>query len=163
MRTRTIVVLVVAGVALLAIGLEGRSGPAPPPAIDAPMSDAVPDNALRETLNTATSSTSTTTSSTTIAGAGSVEGVDRLQRAQPLTQRLPYDAPHFRVDYRVGAAGELTVQITLKAVLNRPDQLQAYRADLRAYKAEATEWLRSAGADPGALSIEWRPPEAAAL
>ena len=90
-------------------------------------------------------------------------GVDELEQTQPLVRHLPYDHAHFAVDYHVDEAGGLTLEVELRAILNRPEQLPAYEANLRAYKAEALEWLRSVGADPTAYPIEWRPPEVAAL
>jgi hypothetical protein len=87
---------------------------------------------------------------------------DPTAQRWPLINALPKDAPGWRIDYRV--EGErLVLTVTLRAVLNRPEQLEAYRADLRAYKDQALEWLRSRGTDPGTYPIEWRPPEAAGL
>jgi hypothetical protein len=163
--------LVVAGVALLLAPQLGRGGPSPSAAPPA----STPETGQDATTNTtalvpaATSTTNSPTSSstsTTISAAEAqrrLDSVDRLEQTQPITQHLPHDAPHFRVDYRVGANDALSLQVTLRAILNRPDQLEAYRGDLRAYKAEALDWLRSQGAEPKAYRIEWLPPEAAAL
>lgn len=116
--------------------------------------------------SSSTPPTSSTSTSSTISPqelARQVDGVDRLERMQPLTQHLPHDAAHFAIDYRVGTDGSLSLQVTLRAVLNRPDQLDQYREQLRAYKVEALDWLRSLGADPAAYRIDYLPPEAASL
>lgn len=175
MRTRTIVVLVVAGVALLLAPQLGRGGPSPsaaPPAStpetgqDATTNTTALVPAAASTMSSPTSSSTSSSTSTPVSAAEAqrrLDSVDRLEQTQPITQHLPHDAPHFRVDYRVGANDALSLQVTLRAILNRPDQLEAYRGDLRAYKAEALDWLRSQGAEPKAYRIEWLPPEAAGL
>ena len=57
---------------------------------------------------------------------------DPTAQRWPLIDALPKDAPGWRIDYRV--EGErLVLTVTLRAVLNRSEQLEAYRADLRAY------------------------------
>lgn len=90
-------------------------------------------------------------------------GVDELEDAHPLTRRLPRDTPRYRIDYHGGADGNpLVLEVELRVILNRPDQLAEYDRQLLACKVEALEWLRSVGADP-AYRIEWNPPEAASL
>ena len=170
MRTRTIVILVVAGLALLVLPQLGGSDEGAKPtnrgdqaepviAEEAPPAEvALPSSAPEATTTTVTPAP-TTTAPPEIERRGM--GDPAAQR-WPLIDALPRDAPGWRMDYRV--EGErLVLTVTLRAVLNRPDQLEAYRADLRAYKAQALEWLLSVGADPGAYPIEWRPPEAAGL
>jgi hypothetical protein len=85
-------------------------------------------------------------------------GVDELERAQPLTRHLPHDSAHFRIDYRLDAAGALFLTIELRVVLNRADQLVAYDEELRTCRAEALAWLRSVGADPDSLAVTYLPP-----
>ena len=169
MRTRTIVILVVAGLALLVLPQLGGSGP---DSAQSATGDEQAETTLTESPapteppspHTApTPSTTTTVPPTTRPPEIERRGMgDPVAQRWPLTQALPKDAPGWRIDYRV--EGErLVLAVTLRAVLNRPDQLEAYRADLRTYKAQALEWLRSTGADAGTYPIEWRPPEAAAL
>ena len=85
-----------------------------------------------------------------------------LERRWPLTLALPKDAPGWRIDYRVEGE-QLVLTVTLRAILNRADQLDAYQADLATYKAAALDWLASEGVGPETFAIEWRPPEAAGL
>ena len=171
MRTRTIVALVVSGLVLLIVPQLGRSAPEgarptsrddqaePVIAEEAPPAEAALPSSAPEATTTTVTPAPTTTAPPEIERRGM--GDPAAQR-WPLIDALPRDAPGWRMDYRV--EGErLVLTVTLRAVLNRPDQLEAYRADLRAYKAQALEWLRSVGADPGAYPIEWRPPEAAGL
>ncbi len=169
MRTRTILVLVVVGLALLLLPQLGGSdhdGSRPAsredglePAITespAPSQPASPETAP-------TLATTTTVPPTTAPPEIERRGMgDPLAQRWPLIDALPKDVPGWRIDYRV--EGErLVLTVTLRAVLNRPDQLEAYRADLRTYKAQALDWLHSMDAGPGTYPIEWRPPEAAGL
>lgn len=179
MRTRTIVVLVVVGLALLLLpqlggpggggpGGEGsaqmrpdsRAGPViaeePAPTETAPMETTTPQAPPP-------ASTTTTLPPTTAPPEIERRGMgDPVASRWPLVELLPKDTPGWRIDYRVEAE-RLVLVVTLRAVLNRADQLEAYRAALATYKAQALDWLRSAGADPRAYAIEWRPPEAAGL
>jgi hypothetical protein len=167
-RTRTIVILVVAGLALLVLPQLGdsdegakptnRDDQAEPATAEEPAT--TPESSAPEApLLTTTSTVPPTTARAEIERRGMG---DPVAQRWPLTNALPKDAPGWRIDYRV--EGErLVLAVMLRAVLNRPEQLEAYRADLRTYKAQALDWLRSMGADPAAYPIEWRPPEAAAL
>ena len=169
MRTRTIVALVVSGLVLLIVPQLGRSAPEgarptsrddqPGIAEEAPPAEAALPSSAPETTTTTVPPAPTTTAPAEIERRGM--GDPAAQR-WPLIDALPRDARGWRIDYQV-EGDRLVLTVTLRAVLNRPDQLEAYRADLRAYKAQALEWLRSVGADPGAYPIEWRPPEAAGL
>ena len=171
MRTRTIVALVVSGLVLLIVPQLGLSAPEgarptsrggqaePVIAEEAPPAEVALPSSAPEATTTAVPAAPTTTAPPEIERRGM--GDPAAQR-WPLIEALPRDAPGWRIDYRV--EGErLVLTVTLRAVLNRSDQLEAYRADLRAYKAQALEWLRSTGADPAAYAMEWRPPEAAGL
>jgi hypothetical protein len=164
MRTRTIVVLVVAGLALLVVPRLG-GGRHPTRVASGGSAPTSGEGAGGGGGAATTASTvATTTTTTTMTAAGDAGPVDRLEQLRPLTQRLPHDEAHFRIDYRVvGADWQLELEVTLRAILNRPEQLEDYRAQLRAYKAEALAWLRSVGADPAGYHIEYLPPEAAAL
>lgn len=88
--------------------------------------------------------------------------VDRTQAAQPVTAYLPHDEARFSIDYKLRADGSPALTVVLKAVLNRPDQRDQWRAQLALDKAAAMEWLRVHKADPQ-LSITWLPPESATL
>ena len=174
MRTRTIVVLVVAGLALLLLPQLGSSGGGSPGSEGAastrPDSRAEPVIAVEPVPTETTTSqapppapTTTTLPPTTAPPEIERRGMgDPVARRWPLVDLLPKDTPGWRIDYRVEAE-RLVLVVTLRAVLNRPDQLEAYRSALGIYKAQALDWLRSAGADPRAYAIEWRPPEAAGL
>ena len=171
MRTRTIVALVVAGLVLLIVPQLGGSAPegARPTSRDDQAEPVIAEEAPPAEADSPSSGPEATT--TTLIPAPTTTAPPEIERrgmgdpaAQrwPLIDALPRDAPGWRIDYRV--EGErLVLTVTLRAVLNRPDQLEAYRAALRAYKAQALEWLRSTGADPAAYAMEWRPPEAAGL
>lgn len=168
MRTRTIVVLVVAGLALLLLPQLGSSGDGSPggegAAQTSPHRRAEPviaeEPAPVETTTSQAPPASTTTTLPPTTAPPEIErrGMgDPVARRWPLVELLPKDAPGWRIDYRVEAE-RLVLVVTLRAVLNRPDQLEAYRTDLATFKAQALDWLRSAGADPQAYAIEWRPP-----
>jgi hypothetical protein len=170
MKTRTIVVLVVAGAVLMLAGLgrggrgSGTPSSSPPPAAGAEATTT--SDPATDAAETPGDATPTTSSVSTISPAELehlLEGVDELEQTQPLVRHLPHDSVHFNVDYLVVGEAELVLEVELRVILNRPEQLATYEADLRAYKAEALEWLRSVGADPAAYAIEWRPAEAATL
>lgn len=164
MRTRTIVVLIVAGLAVLLAPRLGGGRPPTHVATGSSTPAAPAEAAGSEGPQVAPTTTTVATTTTSTTQAPAVGPVDQLEQLRPLTQRLPHDEAHFRIDYRVvGADWQLQLQVTLRAILNRPDQLEDYRQQLRAYKAEALAWLRSAGADPAGYRIEYLPPEAAAL
>ena len=118
--------------------------------------------AATSTETTAISSTTSTTLSAEAAGR-QLARTDRLERDQPLSQWLPHDTPRYKIDYHVAADGTLDLTITLYAILNSERQLPQYEAQLRQYKAEALDFIRSHGGDPAALRTEFRPPEAARL
>ena len=97
-------------------------------------------------------------SSTT--AATEAEGPSRatdLARRWPIVARLPYEAPAWRVDYRVDG-GRLILKVRLRALRLRDPGTESYESQLSRHKAEALAWL-----GPGAWTIEWDPPEAAAL
>ena len=179
MRTRTIVVLVVAGLGLLLLPQLGGSGSGSPGGEGAPPTrpegraepviaeEPVPMETAPMVTTTSQApppaSTTTTLPPTTAPPEIERRGMgDPVASRWPLVELLPKDTPGWRIDYRVEAE-RLVLVVTLRAVLNRADQLEAYRAALGTYRAQALDWLRSAGADPRAYAIEWRPPEAAGL
>ena len=163
-------ILVVAGLALLLLPRLGRSGgegisSAGPDTRTEPVIAEEPEPAP---LETSTSQRLPAPTTTTLAPTTTPPEIERRGMGDPVASRwplvelLPEDAPGWRIDYRVESE-RLVLVVTLRAVLNRPDQLEAYQAALATFKAQALDWLRSAGADPRAYAIEWRPPEAAGL
>lgn len=149
----TIVGLVALVVVVGAIALAVRDGAEP---------EARPEKAPSPHITTTQPPTSTTTLSAETAGR-QLARTDRLEREQPLSQWLPHDTPRYKIDYHVAADGTLDLTITLYAILNSERQLPQYEAQLRRYKAEALEFIRSHGGDPAALRTEYKPPEAARL
>ena len=161
-------VLVVAGLALLLLpqlGSSGREGTQRRPDSRAEPVIAGEPVPMETTTSQAPPPAPTTTTLPPTTAPPEIErrGMgDPVAGRWPLVELLPKDTPGWRIDYRVEAE-RLVLVVTLRAVLNRPDQLEAYRAALATFKAQALDWLRSAGADPRAYAIEWRPPEAAGL
>lgn len=101
----------------------------------------------------------TTPPSTVSAVLGDTDG---LEAEQPLVHVLPHSTSHYRIDYRV-AGHHLVLTITLLAVVNHAYQLDAAMAQLRQYKEEALDFLRTQGEDPAKYSITYQPPETTAL
>jgi len=170
MRARTIAVLIVAGVVLLLVGGAGGDRGAQRPDAASPPGSAVSTTragAPGTTSSPARASVqSTSTSSTPSTSTPFVQGrqrTDRLEREQPLARALPHQTPHFAIDYRVAADGSLDLTVRLFAVLNNADQLAQYEEQLRRYKAEALDFIRAQGEDPGRYRIAYQPPEAARL
>ena len=152
MRAKVTIVGLVALVVVGAIALTVRDGPEP---------EERPEKASSPQITTTQSSTTTTLSAET--AGRQLARTDRLEREQPLSQWLPHDTPRYKIDYHVAADGTLDLTITLYAILNSERQLPQYEAQLRQYKAEALEFIRSHGGDPAALRTEYKPPEAARL
>ena len=154
MRTRVAIVgLAALALVIAAIALAVRDGAEP---------EGRPEKASSPQITTTQSTTSSTTLSAETAGR-QLARTDRLEREQPLSQWLPHDTPRYKIDYHVAADGSLDLTITLYAILNNERQLPQYEAQLRQYKAEALEFIRSHGGDPAALRTEYKPPEAARL
>ena len=156
---KLLVAMAVGGLVLIVAGLATghRGGRAVRPTV----TDIQPE-VVFEAPTTTTSTTPAT--STTAAGAGPDTKTDALERSQPLLHVLPHETSHYTIDYRVLPDGNhLALTITLKAILNRADQLAAYQAQLKAYRAEALAFLRSQNVDPAAYQITYDPAEAANL
>ena len=148
-------VLVVAG---LGPGHRGQRAARP-----AARTDTEPE-VVFEAPTTTTTTSAPTTSTTAAVGAGPDAKPDALEQTQPLLHVLPHETSHYTIDYRVlPDANHLALTITLKAILNRADQLAAYEGQLKSYKAEALEFLRSQNQDPAAYPITYDPAEAANL
>lgn len=171
MRARTIAVLVLAGVALLVVGSRAdRGGEPAQPSAASPATSVVATTRATEvaratssTRATVAASVSTSTSSTAAPFAQGRQQTDRLEREQPLARALPHQTSHFGIDYRVAADGSLELTVHLFAVLNDADQLAQYEEQLRRYKAEALDFIRAQGEDPGRYRIVYQPPDAARL
>ena len=156
---KLLVAMAVGGLVLIVAGLATghRGGRAERPTV----TDIQPE-VVFQAPTTTTSTTPAT--STTAAGAGPDTKTDALERSQPLLHVLPHETSHYTIDYRVLPDGNhLALTITLKAILNRADQLAAYQAELKSYKAEALAFLRSQNQDPAAYQITHGPAEAANL
>lgn len=84
---------------------------------------------------------------------------------------VPADTPQDAIkDYELVAENEMykirrdknsdQYVITLYAIINRPDQYDAYLDQLRQYKQEALAYLSDQGLDPTTLTITYEPDEA---
>lgn len=89
---------------------------------------------------------------------------DVVERTNPFLAQLPYSTTDFKIDYQLISTDSrdttptnVTYTITLYAVLNQPDQIDTYNAELKTYKQEALNWIRSQGTDPNALKIQYSP------
>ena len=164
MKGRGALALIVVGLALVALAICQQK---PSPEAAAPATTAV------VVVTTAQMHTTTTHPSDVVPlaprpheeGHPEIEGrgTDTVTAQRwPLVRSLPKTTTGWRIDYRIDAE-QLVLVVTLRPVLNHGHQLERYRTDLRRYKAEALDWLRSVGANPAESVIEWRPQEAAAL
>jgi hypothetical protein len=81
----------------------------------------------------------------------------------PLVQALPHSTTRYRIDARITPDGHLQLTVTLNAVLNDGSELPRYNQELRDYKAEALEFIRSHGGDPATVHIDFIPAEAASI
>lgn len=72
-----------------------------------------------------------------------IEDSNSLEKAYPIVEYLPYDNSHFGITYSLQADGKLKISIVLYAILNRVEQLDAYKLQLQQYKSEALKYLKS--------------------
>lgn len=86
----------------------------------------------------------------------SAEEQKNLSDFEKLTQFLPYSNLHLKIEYVV-VGKEPTIKITLYAIINRPDQLENYKKQLKQYGQEALDWIKSKDIDSEKLSIKWLP------
>lgn len=89
-----------------------------------------------------------------------IDASDSLEQQFKIVSALPHETTHYKITYQVTADGPPILQITLHAILNRPDQLEQYNQDLKDYKTEALTYIRSKGDDPKKYPIEYDPAEA---
>lgn len=75
---------------------------------------------------------------------------------------LPVKFNHFTVELKI-VSREPRVVVTLLAILNRSEQIDAYRDQLNSYKTEAIKWLEIKGFEPKDLDVIWEPSSANAL
>ncbi len=168
MRGRVIATVVVLAMAAVLVGVtrhhgagtaQVNAGAAGGDAVAGP-DTASPAVSPSQATTASTSAPSTLPAPTTTADLGAT---DRLEQLQPLVHVLPHDTAHYRIDYRVVGGNRLVLTIELLAVLNNANQLATYQAQLRQFKGEALDFLRSQAQVPAAYRIEYQPPEAAGL
>ncbi|GEM_PF-3342535 len=90
---------------------------------------------------------------------------DSLEKTNPFAASLPYENTHFKIDYvpvTTETGKDFTYIITLYAIINGPADRPRYEAQLKQYKQEALDYIRSQQADPATLTITYMPTEAAA-
>ncbi len=92
-----------------------------------------------------------------------INGSGGPETTHKILQYIPHSTLDYRIDYRTGTDDSIILEITLLATFNRPDQRSLYEQELRQYKKEALDYLRSKGEDPGKYQIEYDPPEAKSL
>lgn len=87
---------------------------------------------------------------------------DTLEQKNPLLAKLPYETLQYKVDYELsqqaGGKTEVTITVTLYAILNRPEQRPAYEAQLREYKQKALQWIQEQGVDISTYKVVFNPP-----
>lgn len=82
----------------------------------------------------------------------------------PLNDNLPVQTSDYQITYSYSpATKQFYYVVTLYALINRPSQYPAYVAQLKQYKKEALDYIRSKGGDPSKMNLEILPPEAAQL
>ena len=81
------------------------------------------------------------------------EPADKIKDWQLITENEQYKIRYDGAKYL----------ITLYAIINRPDQYDAYRDQLREYKQNALDYLRNTGVNVNTAKIEYEPEEASDL
>lgn len=88
---------------------------------------------------------------------------NKFENTHQLAATLPYTTTHFQIGYHINDDKSVSYTITLYAVINGPEGYARYQNQLKAYKAEALEYIRQNGEDPMKLNITYDPLEAKAL
>ncbi len=82
----------------------------------------------------------------------------------PLARSTPFENDHFRIDWPDDEGfTPITLFATFNAGVNGPpikEQEKAYHEELKTYRNEALEYIKSKGVDPNSLEIQWIPEEA---
>lgn len=76
---------------------------------------------------------------------------------------LPVWNEEYKIEYQKDDSGQITYQITLYPIINRPDQYESYLAQLKKFKQDALSWLKTRGITPPAAAIQYLPTAAASL
>ncbi len=79
---------------------------------------------------------------------------EELYKNNSLIKYLPHKNADFQVIFLEGSN---IYQITLYAILNNPNQVESYKQQLKQYKQEALDWIKSKKVDPSTLKIKWLP------
>lgn len=80
-----------------------------------------------------------------------------FQKKNPILAKLPVYNSDYRIDYSSDAANNIEYQITLYAIINGPADRPRYLAQLKQYKAEAINFLKSSGVDVTSARISYTP------
>jgi len=89
-----------------------------------------------------------------------VSGVDQRWLDADLwrfLQSLPEAAEGYRIESNGFSAGTPSIEITLYAILNRPDQWCGFLQQTQDFADHALAWIRAQGVAPEALAITWEP------
>jgi hypothetical protein len=89
-----------------------------------------------------------------------IEQSDSLEKDYPVVKYLPQETLNYKLDYRLSNEDKIVLTIALYAIYNGEGQEAQYNEQLRAYKKEALDFLRSKGEDPNRYEIEYTPEEA---
>lgn len=79
-----------------------------------------------------------------------------LSEYEKLIQYLPTSNLHYKIEYVV-INKTPTIKITLYAILNRAEQLENYKKQLKGYGQEALDWIKSKNINTEKLTIRWLP------
>lgn len=82
----------------------------------------------------------------------------KVELKRDISKYLPENNDHFKVEF-IQENDKSFYRITLYAIINRPDQLEEYRSQLKEYKKEALGWLKEKGIEPSNSDIKWVPEE----
>jgi len=74
----------------------------------------------------------------------------------PDTEGFPVETNHYRID----ESSENTYEVTLFAIINRPEQYQEYLDQLKQFKDEALQYMQQNGVNISEASITYIPNEA---
>lgn len=90
------------------------------------------------------------------------DALDKNDNLPKLALTLPKETLDYRIDYtQAGDNNQYVYTITLYAVINGPQDRPQYEQELKQYKQEALDYIKSQNIDPSTLTINYVPSEAA--
>jgi hypothetical protein len=80
-----------------------------------------------------------------------------LSTNYPIIDELPYENLHYKIGYKLEDTSNVIFTVTLYGIINSPSQYGEYQNQLKQFKTEALDHLKSSGIDINKEKIEFTP------